>query len=125
MLSASPRHDMASRFPFAQEIADQVRDDGEGEALDLQNRERLPYSGLGARATADMAEVVRQAHQPCPLCALGPMMSALILRFIDSLRFVESSISHQGEGTKKNRSHRCHANAHAHRRHDMAASLDK
>jgi hypothetical protein len=36
-----------------------------------------------------------------PLCALGPMMSALILRFIDSLCFVESSISHQGEGTKK------------------------
>ncbi len=29
------------------------------------------------------------------------MEAALILRLIDSLRFVESSISHQGEGTKK------------------------
>ena len=36
------------------------------------------------------------------------MEAALILRFIDSLRFVESSISHQGEGTEiDDRSHRC------------------
>ena len=38
------------------------------------------WDGRGGRA--DMAGMIRLAHQPRPLCALGPMMSALILWFV-------------------------------------------
>ena len=38
--------------------------------------ERLPFTGLGARGTADMAG-------KRPLCASGPMMSALNFSFAD------------------------------------------
>ncbi|MBO7618225.1 MAG: hypothetical protein J6T22_13615 [Bacteroidales bacterium] len=63
--------------------------------------ERQNQTGLGAQATADMAG-------KRPLRALGPMMSALILWPIDSLRFVESSISYQEERAEIDaRSHRC------------------
>lgn len=42
---------------------------------------------MGARGSADMSGVVRpfdklRAHQPCPPSAVGPMMSALFLRFL-------------------------------------------
>ena len=37
-----------------------------------------------------------------PAMCVRPLMSALILRSIDSLRVVESPISHQGEGTNNN-----------------------
>jgi hypothetical protein len=37
--------------------------------------ERLPFTGLGAQGTADMAE-------KRPLCASGPMMSVLNFRFL-------------------------------------------
>ena len=43
-----------------------------GVSIVLRGWERRRSPGLGARATADMAG-------KCPLCALGPMMSALIL----------------------------------------------
>jgi hypothetical protein len=63
-----------------------------------RERERQRPTGLGARATADMAG-------KRPLCVLGPMMSALTLWSFPVKR----------KGRKKaNRRHRCHAYAHPH-----------
>ena len=52
-----------------------TRDDGKGVRVVLRDWERQHPTGLGARATADMTG-------KRPLCALGPMMSALILWFV-------------------------------------------